>query len=176
MFHIVQPSQCVNFFFFNDTATTEIYTLSLHDALPISSGETLATTRSFFGVNRVRLMEAGAVRILQHGTTAHGVESTRPGEAATPLGYYHREGPFGRFFAALEGRGASSALYTSRGRVGPLLGGAGGARRGAERRRRAGRRQPRLLRPARSVLDLSRDRPGGRKPGARSAGLPFAGG
>src|SRR2546430_13239310 len=30
------------FFFFNDTATTEIYTLSLHDALPIS-----------FGVNRM---------------------------------------------------------------------------------------------------------------------------
>src|SRR5258708_30114304 len=28
---------CHNFFFFNDTATTEIYTLSLHDALPISS-------------------------------------------------------------------------------------------------------------------------------------------
>src|SRR2546430_12064150 len=26
----------VAFFFFNDTATTEIYTLSLHDALPIS--------------------------------------------------------------------------------------------------------------------------------------------
>src|SRR5476649_3032549 len=28
----------VIFFFFNDTATTEIYTLSLHDALPISCG------------------------------------------------------------------------------------------------------------------------------------------
>src|SRR3712207_7748022 len=27
------------FFFFNDTATTEIYTLSLHDALPISNRE-----------------------------------------------------------------------------------------------------------------------------------------
>src|SRR3712207_9066750 len=27
---------CIYFFFFNDTATTEIYTLSLHDALPIS--------------------------------------------------------------------------------------------------------------------------------------------
>src|SRR2546427_3802941 len=27
---------CSFFFFFNDTATTEIYTLSLHDALPIS--------------------------------------------------------------------------------------------------------------------------------------------
>src|SRR6266487_6851424 len=26
---------CFSFFFFNDTATTEIYTLSLHDALPI---------------------------------------------------------------------------------------------------------------------------------------------
>src|SRR5256885_13190447 len=28
-----------NYFIFNDTATTEIYTLSLHDALPISSRE-----------------------------------------------------------------------------------------------------------------------------------------
>src|SRR5215475_9971362 len=28
----------INFFFFNDTATTEIYTLSLHDALPIRPG------------------------------------------------------------------------------------------------------------------------------------------
>src|SRR3712207_8057250 len=28
------------FFFFNDTATTEIYTLSLHDALPISVTDT----------------------------------------------------------------------------------------------------------------------------------------
>src|SRR2546426_10748187 len=27
------------FFFFNDTATTEIYTLSLHDALPICRGQ-----------------------------------------------------------------------------------------------------------------------------------------
>src|SRR3712207_7760773 len=35
------------FFFFNDTATTEIYTLSLHDALPIlitANGNTLTTT------------------------------------------------------------------------------------------------------------------------------------
>src|SRR5258707_3005376 len=29
------------FFFFNDTATTEIYTLSLHDALPICGGHVL---------------------------------------------------------------------------------------------------------------------------------------
>src|SRR2546427_8921748 len=35
------------FFFFNDTATTEIYTLSLHDALPIS-----LRSRSFRGGTR----------------------------------------------------------------------------------------------------------------------------
>src|SRR5256886_10049818 len=38
------------FFFFNDTATTEIYTLSLHDALPISelfSRTPLATLKAF---------------------------------------------------------------------------------------------------------------------------------
>src|SRR2546428_7524373 len=33
---ITRPSKRCFFFFFNDTATTEIYTLSLHDALPIS--------------------------------------------------------------------------------------------------------------------------------------------
>src|SRR2546422_6031557 len=33
-----------SFFFFNDTATTEIYTLSLHDALPISVGRTRGAT------------------------------------------------------------------------------------------------------------------------------------
>src|SRR2546426_391608 len=32
-------------FFFNDTATTEIYTLSLHDALPISTVSTGAAAR-----------------------------------------------------------------------------------------------------------------------------------
>src|SRR5258708_30799682 len=34
-------------FFFNDTATTEIYTLSLHDALPISSGSCQTRPASF---------------------------------------------------------------------------------------------------------------------------------
>src|SRR2546429_4309269 len=33
---MIQPPPIFSFFFFNDTATTEIYTLSLHDALPIS--------------------------------------------------------------------------------------------------------------------------------------------
>src|SRR5256885_7121803 len=35
----------VNLFFFNDTATTEIYTLSLHDALPICIPCRLAPAR-----------------------------------------------------------------------------------------------------------------------------------
>src|SRR5258708_13220651 len=39
-------SLCLFFFFFNDTATTEIYTLSLHDALPISL--TWATSRQLW--------------------------------------------------------------------------------------------------------------------------------
>src|SRR2546428_5519961 len=33
---MIRSSPFFFFFFFNDTATTEIYTLSLHDALPIS--------------------------------------------------------------------------------------------------------------------------------------------
>src|SRR3712207_8752758 len=48
------------FFFFNDTATTEIYTLSLHDALPIStrrrfpSGGVLRSHPNLLRVLRVR--------------------------------------------------------------------------------------------------------------------------
>src|SRR3989442_14109183 len=45
-----QTIYVIFFFFFNDTATTEIYTLSLHDALPISvrmvSGDTTPALHS----------------------------------------------------------------------------------------------------------------------------------
>src|SRR5438132_8153705 len=42
------------FFFFNDTATTEIYTLSLHDALPIYGGRAGPVPRySMMGVRRI---------------------------------------------------------------------------------------------------------------------------
>src|SRR5258708_11846870 len=37
LFSKQRHSPFLTFFFFNDTATTEIYTLSLHDALPIAS-------------------------------------------------------------------------------------------------------------------------------------------
>src|SRR5438445_10134490 len=40
----ILPSSSFLLFFFNDTATTEIYTLSLHDALPISFDSTLPQT------------------------------------------------------------------------------------------------------------------------------------
>src|SRR5258708_31318009 len=43
-FLIVCRSYISHFFFFNDTATTEIYTLSLHDALPICNSFRRRTT------------------------------------------------------------------------------------------------------------------------------------
>src|SRR2546430_7466221 len=45
---------CFFFFFFNDTATTEIYTLSLHDALPISH---VALCRTVIGLLDIALPE-----------------------------------------------------------------------------------------------------------------------
>src|SRR2546426_5143395 len=62
------------FFFFNDTATTEIYTLSLHDALPISrfprrvnAGYVQIVTRTHI---RLRVWERGAGETLACGTGA----------------------------------------------------------------------------------------------------------
>src|SRR5256886_8339339 len=57
------PSQSSFFFFFNDTATTEIYTLSLHDALPI-----LRPEQQGFAVCPLGVGEAGlACRAVGHG-------------------------------------------------------------------------------------------------------------
>src|SRR3712207_6878600 len=56
-------------FFFNDTATTEIYTLSLHDALPIS-GHTEATYEEIIRAAEVGLSQGthlyNAMRPLAH--------------------------------------------------------------------------------------------------------------
>src|SRR5256884_3381659 len=54
---------CFFFFFFNDTATTEIYTLSLHDALPIS-------WRGVFSQNGPQ--RSGARRCCAAKRTLHG--------------------------------------------------------------------------------------------------------
>src|SRR5438132_8529945 len=45
---------CHLFFFFNDTATTEIYTLSLHDALPILRPSSSPSTRAPWPPWRIR--------------------------------------------------------------------------------------------------------------------------
>src|SRR5579885_2872467 len=42
LFSLLTVTVLLLFFFFNDTATTEIYTLSLHDALPISRSTAVA--------------------------------------------------------------------------------------------------------------------------------------
>src|SRR3712207_8294274 len=63
------------YFFFNDTATTEIYTLSLHDALPIF--QLMARAR---GDQRVHILKAPGLQISDQRARAmpdqhHSVES-----------------------------------------------------------------------------------------------------
>ena len=52
------------FFFFNDTATTEIYTLSLHDALPIYSFTTLVSAHTLYLLG-MECLQTGLLFILQ---------------------------------------------------------------------------------------------------------------
>jgi len=54
----------------------------------------LERERNFFGVLRV-VSDGPTLRRLYHGTTIHGVQSTRPERQCEPLSYYHREGPVG---------------------------------------------------------------------------------
>src|SRR2546422_8306072 len=55
----------INFFFFNDTATTEIYTLSLHDALPIFLIIEQNVPRTLKIADRAIIMKGG--RVLSDG-------------------------------------------------------------------------------------------------------------
>src|ERR1035437_11064359 len=52
-------------FFFNDTATTEIYTLSLHDALPICECRERGLDAGLFGEHQIVRPIAGG-RLLEH--------------------------------------------------------------------------------------------------------------
>src|SRR5256884_7501399 len=65
----------LSFFFFNDTATTEIYTLSLHDALPISRETVPALSGRTVTIRRPA---GGPVRLT--------VRITTDAPALTPLG------------------------------------------------------------------------------------------
>src|SRR2546422_7722425 len=62
------------FFFFNDTATTEIYTLSLHDALPISVGPDREERR---------VAEVEKARVTDHDVEAEGEEHVDRSEEHT---------------------------------------------------------------------------------------------
>src|SRR6266511_5997258 len=60
----INCSLSIFFFFFNDTATTEIYTLSLHDALPIRTRSTAPPRRAVrrSSVTRARGSSSGSDR------------------------------------------------------------------------------------------------------------------
>src|SRR2546430_14437439 len=70
-----KPSSGSFFFFFNDTATTEIYTLSLHDALPIlakavalqaGNREILAVLPASYRINFQKLSAIVGARSEEH--------------------------------------------------------------------------------------------------------------
>src|SRR2546428_6139148 len=61
------------FFFFNDTATTEIYTLSLHDALPISL-ERIGPHGPVRLERVIKLLPVGAISITVRRSEEHTSE------------------------------------------------------------------------------------------------------
>lgn len=67
----------------------------------LSRGNQLCGERNFFGVKRVVVTADGLRRNLIHGSTIHGTQSTDPARSREPLAYYHRSGPIGDVFAAL---------------------------------------------------------------------------
>src|ERR1043165_10291640 len=63
------------FFFFNDTATTEIYTLSLHDALPIWMGfpRSYVAATFFLPGRRLRRSEEHTSELQSRGLISYAV-------------------------------------------------------------------------------------------------------
>src|SRR2546425_2138695 len=65
------------FFFFNDTATTEIYTLSLHDALPISVRLRVDAERRPSAAARCRGVCVARAVVPSHGAAVRGCPRAR---------------------------------------------------------------------------------------------------
>src|SRR5437764_3259034 len=60
-------------FFFNDTAATEIYTLSLHDALPIYDAVVVSALGVIVEITSVpKLLDIGGARLLEEGMVLRG--------------------------------------------------------------------------------------------------------
>src|SRR2546426_2802823 len=78
------------FFFFNDTATTEIYTLSLHDALPISCtrGDRTEARQAVSAARPPRPCRDGACRD-RHGPV--GCLGPLSQHVTRALAWWHRE-------------------------------------------------------------------------------------
>src|SRR5215213_3158056 len=95
----VSVNFCLFFFFFNDTATTEIYTLSLHDALPISA------------------LRTAADRFSRDSTVVVEPTDPRPGAWVGAPSVVHDEGTWWLAYRVREplgqGRGIATALARS---------------------------------------------------------------
>lgn len=59
--------------------------------VPSSAGQLFAE-RNFYGVNRVRDWPEGGLRMMEHGTTVHGLMALDPAHRLTPLSYYNPAG------------------------------------------------------------------------------------
>src|SRR3712207_7475794 len=81
------------YFFFNDTATTEIYTLSLHDALPISFGHhwflSLMAARSTQDRHYDNTGMEGDHRMFYTTSLISGRNSAKPDRKSTRLNSSH---------------------------------------------------------------------------------------
>src|SRR5262249_62374349 len=81
---LLGPSHFLVFFFFNDPATTEIYTLSLHDALPIYGRFNTSITHAYsivIGSKHITLNATGggfltASKQFRHGATSKSRSNT----------------------------------------------------------------------------------------------------
>src|SRR5437867_10543572 len=94
-------SPCFPFFFFNDTATTEIYTLSLHDALPISEYGTANGRLHFHAVHSMRTLPTGSVdpnfgRRVRNRRQLNSLQNTWPYGYSMPIAVRYTQDAFSR--------------------------------------------------------------------------------
>src|SRR2546427_3570134 len=116
MYLIIVVTFIFSFFFFNDTATTEIYTLSLHDALPISAGgRDLGLRDALLRLARAQGSPDPRRDPRQEGDRGHAAREPHEGRERREGGVRGRQGHQGR----VTGRRAWRPSVTSGGGSGP---------------------------------------------------------